>query len=312
MAFQYKITLFTPTYNRAYILDTLYRSVQRQTFRNFEWIIMDDGSTDNSGMIADEYAYKHPSITIYHQVNGGVSDARNYGLDRMNGDYVTFVDSDDELSPNTLEPLLNIMHNHPEYDILEYSVLQNPGEHDETFIDLGNHNYPYALDWLMTNGTRHCWMWNKIFRKEIFNNLRFPKQLRRFEDMWMMGEILKNNPKIATTTHGTYKYYWNPNGLMASMDTYIELINAQMDIIRKHSIDTRKKQWHKLYMDMYNIQLYIYIQSGKIVIPSQRVMPYPYNGIQGLVKSLALDLFGINGSCKLFNLFYRTFKNGKQ
>ena len=130
--------------------------------------------------------------------------------------------------------------------------------------------------------------------------------------MWMMGEILKNNPVIATTSHGTYKYYWNPKGIMASMDTYIELINAQMDIIRKHSIDTRKKQWHKLYMDMYNIQLYIYIQSGKIVIPSQRVMPYPYNGIQGLVKSLALDLFGINGSCKLFNLFYRTFKNGKQ
>ena len=73
-------------------------------------------------------------------MNGGLSDARNYGLDRMNGDYVTFVDSDDELSPNTLEPLLNIMHNHPEYDILEYSVLQNPGEHDETFIDLGNQN----------------------------------------------------------------------------------------------------------------------------------------------------------------------------
>ena len=154
-------------------------------------------------------------------------------------------------------------------------------------------------------------MWNKIFKKEIFNNIRFPKQLRRFEDMWMMGEILKKNPKIATTSYGTYRYHWNPNGLMASMDSYIELINAQMDIIRKLSIDIRQRQWHKLYMDMYNIQLYVYIQSGIIVIPSQRVMPYPYNGMQGLVKSLALDIFGLKGSCKLFNLFFRTLKKGK-
>ena len=233
-------------------------------------------------------------------------------MELIKGKYVTFVDSDDELSPDTLKPLMDILATHTEYDILEYSVQQHVGHYDECHLNIGDNVYRNAIDWLADNGSNHCWMWNKIFRKEIFNNLRFPKQLRRFEDMWMMGEILKNNPKIATTTHGTYKYYWNPNGLMASMDTYIELINAQMDIIRKHSIDTRKKQWHKLYMDMYNIQLYIYIQSGKIVIPSQRLIPYPYNGIQGLVKSLALDLFGINGSCKLFNLFYRTFKNGKQ
>lgn len=307
-----KLSIIIPLYNNEDTLERTVESVLRQNIDDCEIIIVDDGSTDNSGEVADDLARKNNRINVIHKLNGGPSDAKNFGLEVIKGEYVTFVDSDDELSPDTLKPLMDILSTHTEYDILEYSVQQHVGHYDECHLNIGDNVYRNAIDWLADNGSNHCWMWNKIFRKEIFNNLRFPKQLRRFEDMWMMGEILKNNPKIATTTHGTYKYYWNPNGLMASMDTYIELINAQMDIIRKHSIDTRKKQWHKLYMDMYNIQLYIYIQSGKIVIPSQRVMPYPYNGIQGLVKSLALDLFGINGSCKLFNLFYRTFKNGKQ
>ena len=258
----------------------------------------------SSGIIADEYACKHPSITIYHKENGGPSDTRNYGLERMNGDYVTFVDSDDELSPNTLEPLLNIMHNHPEYDILEYSVLQNSGEHDETFIDLGNHNYPYALDWLMTNGTRHCWIWNKIFKSNIFTQLRFPDNILRFEDMWMMNKLLALNPHIATTSQGEYRYYRNNNGLMASNRNFTDLLTNQMNIVRTHNIDIRERRWHRLYMDMYDIQLYVYLQTGNILIPSQKVVPsMKYNGIQGLIKSLALDIFGLKYSCILFVLY---------
>ena len=142
-------------------------------------------------------------------------------------------------------------------------------------------------------------------------NLRFPIQKRRFEDMWMIGEILRRNPVIATTSQGAYKYYWNPNGLMASMDSYSELIKAQMDIVQKHGINIRDRRWHKLYMDMYNIQLYVYIQSGEILIPSLKVVPKTYGGFQGLVKSLALDLLGLKCSCKLFKMFFYHVKKGK-
>ena len=230
----------------------------------------------------------------------------------MNGDYVTFVDSDDELSPNTLEPLLNILHNNPEYDILEYSVLQNPGEQDETFIDLDNHNYPYALDWLMINGTRHCWMCNKIFKSNLFINLRFPDNILRFEDMWMMNKLLALNPHIATTSQGEYRYYRNNNGLMASNSNFTDLLTNQMNIVRTHNIDIRKRRWHRLYMDMYDIQLYVYLLTGNILIPSQKVVPsMKYNGIQGLIKSLALDIFGLKYSCILFGLYNRCLNKGK-
>lgn len=299
-----KLSIIIPIYNVENTLRRCLDSVISQNIDDCEIILVDDGSTDRSRIIADEYACKHPFITIYHKENGGLSDARNYGLDRMNGDYVTFVDSDDELSPNTLEPLLNILHNNPEYDILEYSVLQNPGEQDETFINLGKHNYPYALDWLMTNGTRHCWMCNKIFKSNLFINLRFPDNILRFEDMWMMNKLLDLNPHIATTSQGEYRYYRNNNGLMASNSNFTDLLTNQMNIVRTHNIDISERRWHRLYMDMYDIQLYVYLQTGNILIPSQKVVPsMKYHGIQGLIKSLALDIFGLKYSCILFGLY---------
>lgn len=306
-----KLSIIIPLYNNENTLRRCVESVIAQNFYDCEIIIVNDGSTDKSGAIADEWARKDYKITVIHKTNGGPSDAKNYGLNVVKGDYVTFVDSDDELSAGTLLPLMDILENHPEYDILEYSVMQHVGHYDECYLNIGNHVFKNAIDWLAHNGCNHCWMWNKIFRKELFNNLRFPKQLRRFEDMWMMGEMLKRNPLIATTSCGTYKYYWNSNGLMASMDNYTELVNAQMSIIQKHSINTREKRWNKLYMDIYDIQLYVYLQSGKIVIPSQRVVPRLYNGMQGLIKSLALDIFGLKASCRLFKSFFILFKKGK-
>lgn len=306
-----KLSIIIPLYNNENTLRRCVESVIAQNFYDCEIIIVNDGSTDKSGAIADEWARKDYKITVIHKTNGGPSDAKNYGLNVVKGDYVTFVDSDDELSAGTLLPLMDILENHPEYDILEYSVMQHVGHYDECYLNIGNHVFKNAIDWLAHNGCNHCWMWNKIFRKELFNNIRFPKQLRRFEDMWMMGEMLKRNPLIATTSCGTYKYYWNSNGLMASMDNYTELVNAQMSIIQKHSINTREKRWHKLYMDIYDIQLYVYLQSGKIVIPSQRVVPRLYNGMQGLIKSLALDIFGLKASCRLFKSFFILFKKGK-
>lgn len=108
MSFQYKITLFTPTYNRAYILDTLYRSVQRQTFRDFEWIIVDDGSTDNTeqlvaGWMAEENDFP---IRYYKVSNGGKCRAINRGLDLALGELFFIMDSDDYLTDDAMETVV--------------------------------------------------------------------------------------------------------------------------------------------------------------------------------------------------------------
>ena len=105
MKFKYKITLFTPTYNRGYIIEKLYRSVQRQTFRDFEWIIIDDGSIDNTEEIVSRWVQEDNDFPIryYKKENGGKCRAINYGLDLAQGELFFIMDSDDYLTDNALE-----------------------------------------------------------------------------------------------------------------------------------------------------------------------------------------------------------------
>ena len=105
MSFQYKITLFTPTYNRAYILTQLYRSVQRQTFHDFEWLIIDDGSTDDTEQLVSSWIEEGNSFPIryYKQQNGGKCRAINRALDLAQGELFFVMDSDDYLTDQALE-----------------------------------------------------------------------------------------------------------------------------------------------------------------------------------------------------------------
>ncbi len=105
MEYSYKITVFTPTYNRAYILDALYRSLRRQTFRDFEWIVLDDGSTDDTGRLVRSWAETETGFPIRYErrPNGGKCRAVNRGLDLARGELFFVMDSDDYLTDDALE-----------------------------------------------------------------------------------------------------------------------------------------------------------------------------------------------------------------
>lgn len=105
MAYQYKITVFTPTYNRAYIIETLYRSLQRQTYRDFEWLVVDDGSADNTRELFERWQQEENSFPIryFKQENGGKCRAINRGLELAQGELFFTVDSDDYLTEDALE-----------------------------------------------------------------------------------------------------------------------------------------------------------------------------------------------------------------
>ncbi len=102
-----KITVFTPTYNRAYIIENLYRSLQRQTFRDFEWVIVDDGSTDDTDVLINGWLSENDFSIVYHkQPNGGKCSAINTGLDIARGELFFTVDSDDYLTDDALEKIV--------------------------------------------------------------------------------------------------------------------------------------------------------------------------------------------------------------
>ena len=102
------ISLVIPVYNVENYFDKCMESVLAQTYENYEVILVDDGSTDNSGKMCDEYAEKDGRVTVYHKANGGLSDARNYGVERCKADLVSFIDSDDFVSNDYLEYLYGL------------------------------------------------------------------------------------------------------------------------------------------------------------------------------------------------------------
>ena len=101
------ITIFTPTYNRAHLLPRLYKSICKQDCMDFEWLVIDDGSTDNSGIIAKKYAEDYVNIEYVYEENQGLGHARNHGCEFVEGDYIIFLDSDDIVPPNAYELMYN-------------------------------------------------------------------------------------------------------------------------------------------------------------------------------------------------------------
>lgn len=301
-----KLSIIIPVYNVEKTFRRCIDSVLSQGIDNYEILIIDDGSTDNSGNLADKAALLSNNIKVFHKPNGGLSDARNYGISRATGDYITFVDSDDFVENNTYAKLMPILDGHKEYDILEYPVLQNPGCKNERIFNPGTTVYDNALDWLSTNGLEHCWAWNKIYRKELFSNVRFPKG-KIYEDVYNIASLIKLNPIIATTDKGMYYYCWNKSGIAAkeTLNGLTSLLEAQISLTKELNLNTREKRWHRLYLNMLTSQLYSYRKTGKILLWPQRIQIKSYAGNKDWIKAVMLNLFGLKLSCKIFKLISR-------
>ena len=107
-----KISIIIPVYNVEQYLEQCLDSILRQTYKNYEIILVDDGSSDNSGVICDKFAFKYSFIHVIHKTNGGLSSARNAGLDVATGSYVLFVDSDDYIGENAISQIISTVGQH--------------------------------------------------------------------------------------------------------------------------------------------------------------------------------------------------------
>lgn len=301
-----KLSIIIPIYNVETTLERCLNSIISQNIDNCEMILIDDGSTDGSTHIAESYAQHYEHIAYYRKENGGLSDARNFGLDHAQGQYITFVDSDDTVMPNTYAPLLAMLDQHPDYDILEYAVLQNPGRTNETLFSPGNHVFENAMDWLSYKGYEHCWAWNKIYKGKMMQDIRFTFG-RKYEDILLLPALFAKHPVIATTSQGTYVYHYNTTGIAAkdNKSGLTQLLRAELEVTRALGIDTHDKKFHRLYLNMYTAQLYSYRKTGKLDLWPQRIRIQKYGTKSDLIKSILLYLIGLKASCILFKYLHR-------
>lgn len=263
-----KLSIIVPVYRVESTLDRCIESVLRQDYEDWEMLLIDDGSPDNCPAMCDAWAQRDRRIIAHHKPNGGLSDARNYGIERAKGEYITFVDSDDELAPNTLHPLMNLLEGNSQCDILEYSVSVYPGHESEHILSLPDIKWNSASKyWHSTRAWDHCYAWNKLYKRRLYDMVSFPKG-RVYEDVWMYPELLALNPNVITTSLGKYIYRWHPQSISNSVSAdrikqFLEsLLHARTMM---HTSFFSCNGWH-FYRSMLCRQIDLYRLSGCILL----------------------------------------------
>lgn len=205
------VSVIVPVYNIEKYIKNCIESILRQTYMQIEVILVDDGSTDTSGKICDEYAEKDDRIRVIHKENEGVSSARNSGLLASEGEYISFVDGDDLLAINAVEVLMNDIteDNSLVYSGTSYRRINN---YHETFTsNLGSktkYTRDYIIKGLLSGSYENIGVWGKVFRKEFIGNLLFEGGRGANEDKYFLFQLLMNHDGyISEREDALYGYY---------------------------------------------------------------------------------------------------------
>ncbi len=209
-----EITVIVPAYNAEKYLRTCLESVTGQTFTSWELIIADDGSTDSTGAIADEYAAKDGRIKVLHLNRHGVSAARNACIDAANGKYLAYVDADDLLEPDYLKALYE-KSEESNADITQCSFFvdadgnKTPDTNpvDKTYEEAGSAIRAFFEG---SHGDIRDSVWAKLFRREAFADIRFDTGLNIYEDGYYVYQCLKKAGKVVS--FGTPLYHYVQHG----------------------------------------------------------------------------------------------------
>ena len=211
------VSIVVPVYNVEKYLQRCLDSIKNQSFSNFECILINDGSTDKSGKICDDYCKKDSRFKVIHKQNAGVSAARNDGIEASSGDWICFVDSDDWISINHIENFLE----HTDKDLIfcsdteffddGYSITYN-------LTDMNDSKLTDSINTLIFRDPQRDFFgytWNKLFKTQIIkeNNLRFRNDLYFKEDELFTFEYCFHANSIGSVNYPTYNYFINKNGL---------------------------------------------------------------------------------------------------
>ena len=273
------ISIIVPVYNVEIYLRRCVDSLLCQTYSNIEVILVDDGSIDKSGLICDEYLHVDKRIKVIHKKNGGLSAARNAGLEIATGEYIGFLDSDDWARPEMIEFLLSIITEedseiaqcgltlfYEEQKVSEYvkkDVIREPTVH-LSYIEA--YNQLYGID---VNRGINFLTWNKLYKRSLFDFLRFSEG-KNNEDIIMTSKILTLCSKISVSNTPMVYYMQRKNSIMG------EQKNNKFKMLSSHCY---------AYLDVYNY----YVE--KHIEPKSGIIKYIKGTTCSLVKLGLTDKF---------------------
>lgn len=302
-----QVSVIVPVYKAEATLDRCVESILGQAEGNYDLqvILVDDGSPDSCPQMCDQWAAKSPCVKVIHKQNGGLSDARNAGIEAAEGDCLMFVDADDYLGRQTIAPLADIMLQHPTCDLLEFPVTRLFSGGRTVQMEFGNSLYNDMQDyWLKGKAYAHSYAWNKIYRRHLFTEVRFPKG-RVFEDVYTLPMLMEHTRVVATTEQGRYYYVDNAQGICnnADGDAVRMLLESHLRILPH--LDLNTPLGNRYYLHVANIQVQLsYMTGERPMLERVRLQPRLFHG-RCWLKAVLLNAIGIGTFARLKRTFAR-------
>lgn len=232
------VSITVPVYNVSAYLRQCLNSILGQTITDWECIVIDDGSTDDSALICDEYARKDARFHVFHKTHGGLSSARQWGLEHAHGKYLVVIDSDDWVESNHLETMLKVIQK-SDADIAMIGYFVNTNEKETFMKNTPESTDPRTLQKNILTQKIHSGLWNKIFRRAIFTDYDItPAPYDYAEDMFTILSCLQFVRKIVYQPSATYHYRYNPTSLSkdSNVAKRLQLLEQWMRNIKSLSI----------------------------------------------------------------------------
>lgn len=248
------ISIIIPVYGVEKYIAKCIESIKAQTFKNFEAILINDGTKDNSVEIAEQTIAGDERFIILHKENGGQGSARNLGLDNACGEYIAFIDSDDWVEPDYLKVMYEKI-TIEDADICTCGVkVLSEEEKIEKHFNSNVDKYLSEKDFLNVFYYVSNWMWDKLFKKEVFDYMRFDPTIRTFEDSHFCFRLIFGK-KITSTYEYLYNYIQHvgstSNDVKPSyLKDRLAVYQTQIEFAKKNNI-TNKKYLIHLYLKTF-------------------------------------------------------------
>lgn len=227
------ISVIIPIYNAEKYLERMLKCVEEQSFKDFEVLLINDGSKDNSENICDMFAQKNSRFIHVKKENAGVSAARNNGIKLSKGEYITFLDADDEIPQNYLEVLYNtLVDNNADMSVCDVVNIDNGKELNRFTCENKILTQTETLNLLLSRRNINSGPCAKLFKREVTFNLNFPK-LKAYEDILFVKDYILKCKKIAVTDETAYYYDHHDESAMGTFSKMpsLDIINATSQIL---------------------------------------------------------------------------------
>lgn len=266
------ISVIVPVYKVENYLDRCVQSIVNQTYTNLEIILVDDGSPDRCPELCNQWVEKDPRIKVIHQKNGGLSAARNAGIEAATGAYIGFIDSDDYVAPDFYERMHSaLIKENADISICNYCYVSDSGtpigKHNEC-SPLKNEILSMEQIFNKLNNPIGWWYyvtaWNKLYKREIFNSIRFPEG-KLNEDCFIAHEVFSNSNKIVTLSTMLYFYVQRNDSIM----------NSKVSV---RNLDDIEAFCNRIFFyQMHGLEKYVYkttqIMQIKYISYKRRIVP---------------------------------------